>query len=635
MAVDFSNVFATKVVPSSVRDELDKRANKTFMTGMSGQKTWADVRSMADNSPIALTTYKTFSEAYGSTGRPNILIQSLDIKSHGEYGTLRRANVKLKVFTDDDMNKLAAGYFIPAMSIRIQFGWSLGVGASSQGPITEILEDSQANIKIRERSAATPTYDGFQGRLISWDFSLADDQSWDVNMEIIGAAAAVANISANDEAADCYCEQKSPPAPTDTGEAAEEDEEAKSKTSKLQAALIQLIDDVYAARGRIAQDYKIGFINAVKLKYNGYERDQSGTEDTSSPWYTFGMGDPSIGTEEAYIPFKSLCRLIERTCAQSWQDNHPTLLEIDCDNVEISNYGFSLFSCDPRVCVLQGSQWSLEGGGDTFDGLLGNIYVNCIHVLKLTKNLRDEDDGVIALLNMILKDINNACGNGWEFDIVDTTSADPSNPTKASTRITIIDLNNTTDKGATAYEFKSGVNGKSNVRSVDLSMKPSDAMKTLAMYSNDSDFEQASVASCPDRFIMYGGGAKNLGAPEGGTKGPSSCGGDKCGSDPGGPNPLEAVQEEVNDKHVASAKSYVTQLRAEKNKDACKNAIMPFQLSLSVTGIGGFSFGQLVTLDRLPGALKSKINYQVTAVEHSVTPDDWTTKINTVGRLKP
>jgi len=487
MAIDYSNVFATKAVPSSVRTELDKRAEKTFAVGMSGQKTWADIRSMADNSPIAISTYKSFSEAYGTTGRPNILIQSLDIKSHGEYGTLRRAAVKLKVFTDDDMNKLAAGYFIPAMSIRIQFGWSLGVGAASQGPITETLEDSIANIKIKERAASTPTYDGFQGRLISWDFNLADDQSWDVNMEIIGAAAAIANISANDEAADCYCEQKSPPNPSAAGDDAtgaggEGDPEAKSKTSKLQAALIQLIDDVFAARGRIAQDYGLGFINAVLLEFNGYERDQTGTEDTSSPWYTFGMGDPSVGTQEAFIPFKSLCRLIERTCAQSWKSGHPTLLEIDCDNVAISNYGFSLFSCDPRVCALQGSQWSLPGGGDTFDGLLGNIYVNCIHLLKLTKNLRDSDDGVVALLTMILKDINNACGNGWEFDIVDTTTADPQNPTKASTRITIIDLNNTTDKGATAYEFKSGVNGKSNVRSVEMSMKPSDAMKTLALY---------------------------------------------------------------------------------------------------------------------------------------------------------
>ncbi len=632
------DIFSTKSVPSRVKTELDARASSVFQYGMSGQKTWCHIMSMAEGSPYPISTYKTFSEAYPTANRPNILVQSLDVKSHGEYGTMRRAGIKLKVFTDAGMEELAKAYFIPNMSVRIQFGWSIALKASPIQPVTDILSDGDANKKIREQSQSNPTYDGFQGRVVSWEFNLADDQSWDVTLDMIGAAAAVANIPVNDESTSCYCEQKSPAQPTPGGEAPPEDEEeAKTKTSALQSALIRLIDEPGQA-GAVATE--LGITQGLyvdRLKFNGYERDQAGTEDTSSPWYTFGFGDPSVGTEESFINFGSLCRLIERTCAQPWgPDGKPTVLEIDCDNMDISNYGFTLWSADPRVCALQGSPYTLEGGGINYDGKLSNIYVNCIHALRVTKNLRDKDDGVVTLLTAILRDINNVCGNGWEFDFVDVSDKGTTG-VPSGTRITIVDLN-LYKPGNEAYEFKSGVNGKSNVRSVEMSLKPTEAMKTLALYSNSSkDTAPASVQGCSDRFIRYAeaGSIVNLADAKGSGEKPKPCGGDKCSEEPEAQDdPLTALQKEVNDKTVASAKSYQVEQRRKQDDDVCNKAVMPFQLGLTITGIGGFAFGQLVTLDRLPGTLKSKINYQVTAVEHSITPDDWTTKINTVGRLK-
>lgn len=633
-----AEIFSTKAVPGSVKAELDARANSKFKSGMSGQKTWCHIMSMADGNSYPISTYKTFSEAYPTANRPNILVQSLDVKSHGEYGTMRRASVKLKVFTDASMEALSAAYFIPNMSVRLQFGWSTGIKASPSQPITGTMSDGNANKAIRAQSQSTPTYDGFQGRVVSWEFSLADDQSWDVTLDLVGAAAAVANIPVNDESTSCYCEQKSPAQPTPGGDAPpEDDEEAKTKTSALQSALIRLIDDPGQA-GALASELGIkGGVFVSKLKFNGYERDQAGTEDTSAPWYTFGFGDPSVGTEESFINFGSFCKLVERTCAQPWSSNgRPTILEIDIDNIDVSNYGFSLWSADPRVCALQGSPYSLEGGGISYDGKLNNIYLNCIHALRVTKNLRDQDDGVITLLSSILRDINNVCGNGWEFDFIDVSDKG-STGVPTGTRITIVDLN-LYKSGDGAYEFKSGVNGKSNVRAVEMSLKPTEAMKTMALYSNASkDKSPASVQGCSDRFIRYAeaGSIVNLADDKGGGEKPKPCGGDKCSKEPEAQDdPLTALQKEVNDKTVASAKSYQVEQRKGKDDDVCNKAVMPFQLSMTVTGIGGFGFGQLVTLDRLPGTLKSKINYQVTAVEHSITPDDWTTKINTVGRLK-
>tara|TARA_R110000868_G_scaffold11268_1_gene55133 strand:+ start:6489 stop:8387 length:1899 start_codon:yes stop_codon:yes gene_type:complete len=629
MAVDFSKVFGTKDVPKATQEELEARASRKFQYGMSGAKPWAHIMSMASTAAMPITTYSKFEEAYPSANRPKITIDNIDVKSHGEYGTLRRASVKLKVFSDAAMDELANSYFVPQMSIRIQFGWSVNAsGAVHKEIYTAIATDSAANIEILARSNSNASYDGFQGRMISWDFSLDDNLAWNVTFDIIGAASSVQDVKVNDETNPCYCEQKSPPAPGDSGEEQEEKEDAKTKTSDYQSALIQLIDNA-SNRGTIGSKLGI-YLDVVKLKFNGYERDQAGTEDTSSPWYTFGMGDPSVGTSEAFISFGSLCKLISRTSGQTWCEGNPCLVEVDVDGVQVSNYGFSLFSCDPRVCVLQGSPYSLTsefGDNKSYNGLLGNIYINCIHALRLAKDMRDNSDSIMDYLQVLLKDINNACGNGWEFDVIDVASITES---KSASHLMVVDLN-LTPTGGGELVLKSKADG-SNIRAVELSMKMTDAMKTQALYS-DASTVPADTTSCADRFLLYASGVTNQGAPKNGDAKPSACGSDKCSkTQEAKDDPIAALVAEVNDKHVASAKSYVTEQRSQKSSDQCKAPIMPFSFSVTLTGIGGFGFGQLVQLDRMPQRMKEKIKYQITSVEHSITSDDWTTKVNTIGR---
>ena len=61
---------------------------------------------------------------------------------------------------------------------------------------------------------------------------------------------------------------------------------------------------------------------------------------------------------------------------------------------------------------------------------------------------------------------------------------------------------------------------------------------------------------------------------------------------------------------------------------------MPFEFSFTLDGIGGFGFGQMVSSDRIPETIRNGFNWQVTSVEHSVTPNDWSTTVNTVCRYK-
>ena len=62
--------------------------------------------------------------------------------------------------------------------------------------------------------------------------------------------------------------------------------------------------------------------------------------------------------------------------------------------------------------------------------------------------------------------------------------------------------------------------------------------------------------------------------------------------------------------------------------------VLPFEFSFTLDGIGGFAFGQMVSCDRIPLEVREAYNFQVTSVEHSLTPNDWTTTVNTICRYK-
>jgi hypothetical protein len=64
------------------------------------------------------------------------------------------------------------------------------------------------------------------------------------------------------------------------------------------------------------------------------------------------------------------------------------------------------------------------------------------------------------------------------------------------------------------------------------------------------------------------------------------------------------------------------------------NTALPFDFGFECDGVGGFAFGQLVTADRIPAQIRNSFDFQITKVEHSVTANDWVTKVSTVARAR-
>jgi hypothetical protein len=76
----------------------------------------------------------------------------------------------------------------------------------------------------------------------------------------------------------------------------------------------------------------------------------------------------------------------------------------------------------------------------------------------------------------------------------------------------------------------------------------------------------------------------------------------------------------------------------KEGNQACPTFVFPFELQLTLDGIGGFVWGQYITLDRLPprykvsSAGKDQLVWQVTTVEHTITSGKWETNISTIPR---
>ena len=166
-------------------------------------------------------------------------------------------------------------------------------------------------------------------------------------------------------------------------------------------------------------------------------------------------------------------------------------------------------------------------------------------------------------------------------------------------------------------------------------------MKTQALYGAGGNTEVPPGPACNSRFIMYTQGKKkNTGKPtDASGKSPDDfCnGGEKCNPGNETEHPIEKLQKEAVSANIDGARVYLEsqKQKAEAGEGAyCKNAILPMQFSATVTGIGGFKWGQSVTCDRIPAEMRDSVVYQVTTVEHNVTADDWTTTINTVAKKK-
>lgn len=694
MGLSNDSLFSEKQVPGAVQTELNARASKTWNIMHGQAKTWMHMMSMAEGAPWPISTFGNYYEVYDQNNRPRKIVESIKVSAKGEYGTTRSATIGLVFFSDDELNYFADAYLIPDMSVRVQWGWSVGAASEPQvQPLTEQIYDNDAIKRMEEIAAQYPNYEGFQGRVVSWDITLKPDiNAWNVTLELVGAANSVSETPVSATSENCKCEKK---VTGQTPDGENKETTVVEESSALYSALLELYDDAqYLGTIQGMSNGYSGEWAAETIAYPGFSRDEEGKEDSDG----FLWIDADLDAEETYVSWGTVETLFSLFSGQQQSKDGPASFRVDSRGLTLkvpTQEKGRWFSSDPRVCILPGgglvfqepTEWTdyaagIVGGAlaiTTFgasaliagsimasdeagygkstancfqdDGhiRLTDIRVSTIHLMKRVKEFESNKDTIMTAFKTLLSDINKACGSPWEFEIIDVSSQ-AGVDTKGSVQLAIIDANAPEIKQE-PFEFKATPGNGGFCRDIKLELKMTDAMKTQALYgaNGSTDVPTSGNTPCSSRFMQYTRNSKvNLGK----VKSPNEASDmarqlcqdvTRCNESNEDKHPVDKLSESVVGVNIDGARVYLESQKRKGELQAleqggistyCATAALPMNFSATLTGIGGFRWGMAVTCDRIPTDLRTLVKYQVTTVEHNITPDDWTTTVNTVARKR-
>ena len=683
-----NNPLSNKPVPESVKIELGKRSTAAGIQWAAKRFPWIHVTSMCAQCPTNYTTLSSLKNGslYESDyKRPLPAVTQVQVKKLGELGTTRRATISLTAFTDEQVVELQKCYFIPGMGCRVEWGWSQDAsGKSAPTPLGKRdYTDPEAICRINKLTESNTHYNGIQGIVSNFSYELTSENVWNCSIEVIAAAEAVGGTKLNDHSCNCPREY--------TNEQADD-----GKAIVSESEFVTFLKDLYESFDEASVKYSIPLttvanqdkksIQIAQYVYNGSTRDEQGGDASGFlNWVKETLSGGYI--IEAYISWSTLEAAITRFLLPSYKGQY-TLGRIASPNSELAYHPY-VESVDPRVCVLPGSYYYkkiVQQGLNTntvlpaavdHDGgkvYLDNIMINTVMLMQEAKSI-DKGDGTIASYMLaVLNRINEACGNLWEFVII---SHDDCTNKNIQPRISIAETK-AAKQEKTAFSIPANAIGDrlSVLRDLSLKLKLTDSMKTQALYSNSDKNPSAKAdggGSCGfNAFKPFGLAGKGV-FTNLSTKKPADdiivaspqarqqwadfyninvnsiptqvkrcvCQEIKTNEtveEPTFEELMDKLVDSVNDATTTSAKSELMKIYGESansDESQCVNMLLPFEFSFTLDGIGGFVFGQAVTCSRIPQQISSNYIFQVTAVEHSITANDWTTTVNTIARYNP
>ena len=630
------SVFGKKQVPGIVRAEMDKRMGKSGILWAAQRYPWIEVTSMSSACGRQLSSLRGGALYDGASNRPNPIVTNVKVTKQGELGTTKKATVSFTAFTDEQITALERCYFIIGMSCRVEWGWSISAtGAGAPGTLGGPMLDTEAICAINSKAASNPHYSGIQGLIANFSYGLKEGNYWDCTVEIIAASEALGGTKVNEYS--CPCARK-----YESEEPAGGD---KKKTVENKSSLATMFHDLHDDFDTAAGKYKAGIQSllsqrgqsAVITKYNyaAPQRDEAGTAKTTfwEDWVPFNDPDAYDG----YISWATLEAACTRYCMPS-QGGKYTLGSLSSPNTYLAGHP-SANSSDPRICIIPGSTKvdvvTYESGDQPPSAIVGdkvlldNLMINTIFLGMEIDAVAKSDGSLRTFITNVLKKINDCCGGLWELDTVNN-STDCKYPVLSVVDTKVFEAGGTYVIPANA--------STSIVRDMKLDLKMTEAMKTQALYSNGAKTKAQtdSGGNCgSDQIKKAKGSVENKGLPPAPTPPPCDCeGASPKQESPSFDEVFENMKDDVNDSSCGACRGALVEAYASGGDTHCKGMVMPFEFSVTLDGIGGFEFGQVVTCDRIPAAQKDGYDWQVTAVEHNVTAQDWTTTVNTVARYK-
>lgn len=335
-------------------------------------------------------------------------------------------------------------------------------------------------------------------------------------------------------------------------------------------------------------------------------------------------------------------------------------LKINSEDVYISNDKY-LFSSDPSIMLIgrrelsnstDGPIRSFDVQGDINSGIMRNIYVH----IDVVKDSFENSERLDEAIKKILVQINSAGLKIWNFKL----QIDPITDT-----FRIIDLNYASPGLGleSVYNF-GGFSRDSIMKSYEFNTTMNEAMKTHIMFARNRDLVtekdtiiNAKVDSGVDTLWNTSGfddmvlsNLKNAG-PLSDQSGDSGV--DTAISQTKTDMKKERTEEDQrkqieegtqNFKGVRrggfmiidnNIKELVSEVIRRKTRDNIRRhqVLLPIELSVTVNGITGLLPGNVFRIRNIPNAYYENGVFQITNIEHAISPDDWSTSIKSIYRI--
>lgn len=367
--------------------------------------------------------------------------------------------------------------------------------------------------------------------------------------------------------------------------------------------------------------------------------------------------DPQPGSD-SYVRLGSLVSFINDNLVIRGDDG-AKLIKIysSTSNNKCSRTNLTI-SSDPTICIVDNSTYNilpkLKEYYNGFEinsttGRLLNVWVNVDFVAVTSAAYADNKGNVslIAFLNHLLKGISDALGGINEFEvsydnldnevhirelIYANTRSIPQDPIVPEFNIFGLEPNNR------------GFNEGSFVESVDFTTQISSDLAALSVVSAKSGgADPLAAESTP--FAQYNEGLTDRSFPNKKTS--------LSAATPAAAIPTVHMAKEIEEVKKIMVELYTNlkfdhsktpTLRAaltaalqytvnyeKNNKGRPSSFLLPFNLSLSMMGMGGFRlFDRFSTTNKILPPTFDKLDFIIKSISHSITANKWTTKIESM-----
>jgi hypothetical protein len=565
------------------------------------------------------------------------LLTGIEISNEGTMGSLLKGKFTFTVFpvltaSGFDLGKLEQAFFTPGKEVEVSWGWS--VAANNQAACSQ----------------------QFTGIIYNFNWTFNNDMSVTADVSIVSAASVVLGQSGDQSVS----KDADASAPKDPKEVALEgnnlitviDQDLAILTGSY--AKVSEGQSIYVGKSNIKGGSNLLDYTGIGLPFQESSDVDANGNPKQKPipknfWYVKIKDVTEFANEllKNNEEFKKLYRIVswgnEADYNKDVKSSYP--IDVYFPDEEMGTYGQVI-----KPFVGDDARLAGQKGGVTEGTInIGEILLGVDYVKKTYKEFVEENSANIPFKNItnffekLIKRVNEATGDAYQLTVQLIEPREPSGKIDSSVgeiKTTIVSIEDTnlskvhTDKvKENAYRFDATI-FKPLIKNVSISSKPPGPMATAAyaqarsgnnaegkVKPSNSDVSTATLSEkATEEF------EKELKDAEDALKKDLELTGNVGFND--------AWSERVRGNFVKVKKS---KLKGDGKNGAhwLNEAVYPIDLTITIDGISGFKFGDVIRTSLIPKHYNDKYDmvFTVTKISHSIKDGTWETTLNTKSRI--